>query len=64
MTPVPKPWVPVNLVQAFIDQEFTSDVNKLRDGLGQYKVGGGTALYDAVVASADELAADAKRPKH
>jgi Ca-activated chloride channel homolog len=49
--------------EAFIDQEFTSDVNKLRDGLGQYKVGGGTALYDAVVASADELAADAKRPK-
>jgi Ca-activated chloride channel family protein len=49
--------------EAFIDQEFTSDVNKLRDGLGHLESRGGTALYDAVVASADKLAADAKRPK-
>jgi len=49
--------------EAFIDQEFTSDVNKLRDGLGHIESRGGTALYDAVVASADKLAADAKRPK-
>jgi len=48
---------------AFIDQEFTSDVNKLRDGLAHIESRGGTALYDAVVASADKLAADAKRPK-
>jgi len=48
---------------AYIDQEFTSDVNKLRDGLGHIESRGGTALYDAVVASADKLAADAKRPK-
>jgi len=39
--------------EAFIDQEFTSDVNKLRDGLGHIESRGGTALYDAVVASAD-----------
>jgi VWFA-related protein len=49
--------------EAFIDQEFTSDVNKLRDGLSHMESRGGTALYDAVVASADKLSADAKRAK-
>jgi len=49
--------------EAFIDQEFTSDLNKLRDGLSHIDSRGGTALYDAVVASADKLVADAKRPK-
>ena len=49
--------------EAFIDQDFTSDVGKLRDGLAHLEARGGTALYDAVVASADKLAADAKRPK-
>jgi Ca-activated chloride channel family protein len=49
--------------EAFIDQDFTSNVNKLRDGLGHIESRGGTALYDAVVASADKLVADAKRPK-
>jgi VWFA-related protein len=49
--------------EAYIDQEFTSDVNKLRDGLSHIESRGGTALYDAVVASADKLAVDAKRPK-
>jgi Ca-activated chloride channel family protein len=49
--------------EAFIDQEFTSDLNKLRDGLAHIESRGGTALYDAVAASADKLAADAKRPK-
>jgi len=49
--------------EAFIDQDFTSDVNKLRDGLSHIESRGGTALYDAVVASADKLVADAKRPK-
>lgn len=49
--------------EAFIDQDFTSDVKKLRDGLSHIESRGGTALYDAVVASADKLVADAKRPK-
>jgi VWFA-related protein len=49
--------------EAFIDQEFTTDVNKLRDGLSHIESRGGTALYDAVVASADKLAADARHPK-
>lgn len=49
--------------EAFIDQDFTADINKLRDGLSHIDSRGGTALYDAVVASADKLVADAKRPK-
>ena len=49
--------------EAYIDQDFTSNVNKLRDGLSHIESRGGTALYDAVVASADKLVADAKRPK-
>jgi VWFA-related protein len=49
--------------EAFIDQDFTSDEHKLRDGLSHIDSRGGTALYDAVVASADKLVADAKRPK-
>jgi VWFA-related protein len=49
--------------EAFIDADFTSDINKLRDGLSHIDSRGGTALYDAVAASADKLAADAHRPK-
>lgn len=49
--------------EAFIDQEFTSDVSKLREGLSHVESRGGTALYDAVVAAADKLVADGKRPK-
>lgn len=49
--------------EAFIDQDFTADINKLRDGLSHIESRGGTALYDAVVASADKLVADARRPK-
>ncbi len=49
--------------EAFIDQDFTSDVNLLREGLSHIEARGATALYDAVVASADKLVADAKRPK-
>ncbi len=49
--------------EAFIDQDFTSDTNKLRDGLAHIDSRGGTALYDAVVASADHLVENGKRPK-
>ena len=49
--------------EAFIDCDLTSDVNKLRQGLAHIDSRGGTALYDAVAASADKLAADAKHPK-
>jgi len=49
--------------EAFLDCELTSDIRKLRDGLSHIESRGGTALFDAVAASADKLAADAKRPK-
>jgi VWFA-related protein len=49
--------------EAFIDCDLTSDIKKLREGLSHIDSRGGTALYDAVAASADKLAADAKRPK-
>jgi len=49
--------------EAFIDADFTNNIGKLRDGLSHIDSRGGTALYDAVVASADKLVADAKRPK-
>jgi VWFA-related protein len=49
--------------EAYIDQDFTSSIAKLRDGLSHIDSRGGTALYDAVVASADQLSKGAKRPK-
>jgi VWFA-related protein len=49
--------------EAYIDQDFTGDINKLQQGLTYVKSSGGTALYDAVIASADYLAKNGKRPK-
>jgi Ca-activated chloride channel family protein len=49
--------------EAFIDQDFTNDIGKLQQGLGYIKSSGGTAIYDALVASADYLTKNAKRPK-
>jgi Ca-activated chloride channel family protein len=49
--------------EAYIDQDFTSDITKLQQGLGYIKASGGTALYDAVIASADYLAKNGKQPK-
>jgi len=49
--------------EAFLDQDFTSSIPKLREALGHVESRGGTALYDAVVASADQLAHGAKRSK-
>jgi len=41
----------------YLDQEFTSDIKKLQAALEKVETRGGTALYDAVVASwTDELA--------
>ena len=39
----------------YLDQDFTSNINKLKAGLEKIEARGGTALYDAVVASADHL---------
>jgi Ca-activated chloride channel homolog len=49
--------------EAFIDQDFTNDIGKLQQGLSYVKSSGGTAIYDALVASADYLAKNAKHPK-
>ena len=39
----------------FLDQDYTASVPKLKDALERIEARGGTALYDAVVASADHL---------
>ena len=39
--------------EAFIDQDFTNNIDKLQQGLSYIKSSGGTAIYDALVASAD-----------
>jgi Ca-activated chloride channel family protein len=49
--------------EAFLDQDFTSDISKLREGLSHIDSRGGTALYDAVGAAADQLSQGASRPK-
>jgi Ca-activated chloride channel family protein len=49
--------------EAYIDQDFTSDIGQLQKGLAYIKPSGGTALYDAVIASADYLSKNAKRAK-
>ena len=49
--------------EAYIDQDFTNNISKLQQGLSYIKSSGGTALYDAVIASADYLAKNSKRPK-
>ncbi|MFZ3266242.1 MAG: VWA domain-containing protein [Terriglobales bacterium] len=47
----------------YLDQDFTSNINKLKAGLEKIETRGGTALYDAVVASAVHLKDDAKLEK-
>jgi Ca-activated chloride channel homolog len=47
----------------YLDQPFTSKINLLQDALEKYETRGGTALYDAVVASADELKKHGKLQK-
>jgi Ca-activated chloride channel homolog len=49
--------------EAYIDQDFTNSISKLQEGLAYIKSSGGTALYDAVIASADYLSKNAKRSK-
>ncbi|HEY1808383.1 MAG TPA: VWA domain-containing protein [Acidobacteriaceae bacterium] len=49
--------------EAFLDQDFTASIPSLREALAHVDSRGGTALYDAVVASADQLSRGAKRSK-
>lgn len=47
----------------YLDQDFTNNLKKLEDGLEKIDSRGGTALYDAIVASADHLEKNAKLDK-
>ncbi len=47
----------------FLDQDFTGDIKKLSDALEKVESRGGTALYDAIVASADYMKKNAKLQK-
>ena len=49
--------------ESYLDQDFTSDINKLKEGLDHIESRGGTALYDAIVAAADHLAKGATLDK-
>ena len=48
---------------AYLDQDFTSNIDLLKEALDHIDSRGGTALYDAVVASANQLAKGAKLEK-
>ena len=39
----------------YLDQDFTNSIGKLKEALEKVEARGGTALYDAVVASAEQL---------
>jgi Ca-activated chloride channel homolog len=47
----------------YLDQDFTANTGLLREALDRVDSRGGTALYDAVIASADHLAKGAKKDK-
>jgi VWFA-related protein len=49
--------------RAFLDQGFTSEIGALNRALAHFDSKGTTALYDAVAASANELANHAKQPR-
>ena len=44
----------------YLDQDFTNDLLKLKEALEKIDAKGGTALYEAVVASAEHLKRDAR----
>ena len=49
--------------EPYLDQDFTGNVNLLREALDRLDSRGGTALYDAVFAASDHLAKMAQRGK-
>jgi Ca-activated chloride channel homolog len=49
--------------EAYLDQDFTNEVNLMREALDRIDSRGGTALYDAVMLSADHLGKGAQREK-
>ena len=49
--------------EQYLDQDFTHDLRKLKEALEKIDARGGTALYDAVVASGDHLKHNARLEK-
>jgi len=49
--------------ESYLDQDFTNSLGNLHEALDRLDSRGGTALYDAVIASCDHLAKAAKRDK-
>jgi Ca-activated chloride channel family protein len=49
--------------QAYLDQDFTSDLGQLQNGLSKLSLTGSTALYDTVVTAADKMERSATRPR-
>jgi Ca-activated chloride channel homolog len=47
----------------YLDQDFTAQIPQLKEALDRIESRGGTALYDAVVASADHLKKNARKEK-
>jgi VWFA-related protein len=41
--------------EAYLDTDYTSNIDKLKEGLGHIESRGGTALYDAIIAATDHL---------
>ena len=49
--------------EPYLDQDFTNNLAQMHEALDRLDSRGGTALYDAVIASSDHLAKAAKRDK-
>ena len=49
--------------EQYLDQDFTNNLPKLKEALEKIDARGGTAMYDAVVASADHLKQNARLEK-
>lgn len=49
--------------EEFLDQDFTSDIGKMKEALEKYDARGGTALYDAIDGAADHLKRNGRRDK-
>ncbi|HTK96027.1 MAG TPA: VWA domain-containing protein [Terriglobales bacterium] len=49
--------------EMWLDQDYTNDIGKLKEALEKIDSRGGTALYDAVIASADHLAKTGTKDK-
>jgi len=49
--------------QAYLDEDFTSDLDKLQNGLSHLSQSGGTALYDTVLTASDKMERSATRPR-